>query len=64
MKEVDLLKNLEVSGVNIVRNVLAQVPSIEVGSVERGLTVRPDYYIDARIIFSHGDVQLRVDCRS
>ena len=56
MKEVDILNNLQTSGVNVVRNVLAQVPSIEVGSVERGLTVRPDYYIDARIFFSHGDV--------
>ena len=50
------LNNLEINAVDAVHDFLARVPNIEVSSVERELTFRPDYRIDARIGFSHGGV--------
>ena len=46
------LNNLEINVVDAVHDFLARVPNIEVSSVERELTLRPDYCIDARIGFA------------
>lgn len=54
MKKLRELNKLEIDVVNAVHGFLARVPNINVSSVDRELTLRPDYYIDARIGLSHG----------
>ena len=54
MKNLKALNKLEIDVVDAVHDFLARVPNIKVSSVDRELTLRPDYHIDARIGFSHG----------
>ena len=51
----NVLNNLEINAVDAVHDFVARVPNIEVSLVDRELTLGPDYRIDARIGFSHGE---------
>ena len=56
MKTVEKVKELEIEAMDAVRDLLGQVPNLEIVSVDYGGDVGPRYAIDGRISLSHGGV--------
>ena len=56
MKTSEKAKSSEIAGVEAVRDLIGQLPSLAIESVEHALEIGPNLEIDGRALFSHGGI--------